>query len=96
MSTYHKVYERKSFMILEGKSEYIVINKNKPFENGHTHLKNYHTAVWLINLASHNTVPKHISDYLLESLIRISKDRHYIDKLNSMRKQVKKHKGASR
>lgn len=90
MSMYHKVYERKSFIILEGKSEYIVINKNKPFDNGHTHLKNYHTAVWLINLASHNTVPKHISSYLLESLIRISKDKQYIKKLKLIQKQDKR------
>lgn len=51
---------------------------NKEFEEGHTHINNFHTAKFIVDLAIHKSVPrKKISPYLLESLIRISDDNGY-------------------
>ena len=80
----NKIYERGKFIILEGTDHYIVINKTKEFKEGHTHITNYNTAVWLIKLSEHKSIPHNISLYLLESLIRINSDTEYIRKLKEL------------
>lgn len=80
----NKIYEKGQFIILEGDTQYILFNKHKGFDNGHTHLKNYKTALWLIKLAEHRSMPHHISLYLLESLIRVSEDEIYVRHLKEL------------
>lgn len=82
-----RVYKIKNFDIYSNKNgAFIVYNTNKPFEKGHTHINNYHTAKYIANLAVHQSLPKkNISKYLIQSLIRISSDKNYIKKLNMMR-----------
>ena len=80
----NKIYEKGQFIILEGDSQYILMNKHKEFSEGHTHLKNYKTALWLIKLAEHRSIPHHISLYLLESLIRVSEDEVYVRHLREL------------
>lgn len=64
---------------------FIIHNTHKPFKDGHTHLNNYDTARYLIKLAYHHTVPKKLSIYLIDSLIRISTDNDYIKKLDMLK-----------
>ena len=67
-------------------NEFIIHNIKKDFKNGHTHIKNFHTAKFLIDLAVHNTIPnKSLNKYLYESLIRISTDPCYIKKLKALK-----------
>ncbi len=82
-----RVYKIKNFDIYSNKNgAFIVYNTNKSFEQGHTHINNYHTAKYIANLAVHHSLPKkNISKYLIQSLIRISSDKNYIKKLNMMR-----------
>lgn len=80
----NKIYERGDFIILEGSDHYILYNKCKEFEDGHTHLDNYNTATWLIRLVEHRSIPHHISSYLLESLIRVSENTEYIRHLKEL------------
>ena len=80
----NKIYEKGQFIILDGDSQYILMNKHKGFDIGHTHLKNYKTALWLIKLAEHRSIPHHISLYLLESLIRVSEDEIYVRHLKEL------------
>lgn len=89
----NKIYERGKFIILEGVDHYVVINKTKEFQNGHTHITNYNTALWLIKLSEHKSMPHNISLYLLESLIRINSDKEYVRKLKELQeaKQNKSH-----
>lgn len=82
----HKIYEHGKFIILEGIDHYIVVNKTKQFKNGHTHINNYKTALWLIKLSEHQSIPYDIPLYLLESLIRINSDEKYLDKLRGLQK----------
>lgn len=80
----NKIYEHGRFIILEGTDQYIVVNKTKEFKEGHTHISNYNTALWLIKLSEHMSMPHSISLYLLESLIRINTDEVYIRKLKEL------------
>ena len=82
----YKIYEHGKFIILEETDHYIVVNKTKKFKNGHTHINNYKTALWLIKLSEHKSVPYNIPLYFLESLIRISSDEKYLDKLKRLQK----------
>lgn len=78
----NEVYQKKNFSIIKiDRSGYIVINKNKDFEEGHTHLKSFKTAKMIVDLALNKLIPNHLSQYLLISLIRISEDLEYINKL---------------
>ena len=75
-----QVYSNREYKIYEvGKNNYIVHNSHKPFQEGHTHIHNFSTAKYLTKLATHKLIPDHLSEYLLVSLIRISKDNKYIE-----------------
>lgn len=91
-----KVYEDKQFIIFGGcNDEYILMNKRKRFKDGHTHLHNFKTAKWLADLYRHRRLPRNLhSSYLLESLMRISSDPVYTDKVKSLM-EVRKRKSKS-
>lgn len=78
-----RVFRRKQFSIYSDKAGHFVIhNMNKEFNEGHTHINNFNTAKFLINLAIHKSIPrKELNTYLYKSLIRISTDSSYIFKL---------------
>ena len=67
---------------------YIIHNTKKPFHEGHTHINNFNTAVYLINLALHKSVPNRNLKYFIHSLIRISTDKEYINKLMDKSKTI--------
>lgn len=75
-----QVYSNREYKIYEvGKNNYIVHNSHKPFQEGHTHIHKFSTAKYLTKLAIHKLIPDHLSEYLLVSLIRLSKDTKYIE-----------------
>lgn len=86
-----RIYRKENFNIYsDHNGSYIIHNTKKEFSSGHTHLNNYHTAKFIIDLAIHKTLPvKNISDYLIDSLIRISTDYRYIEKLKYRKKKVR-------
>lgn len=75
----------------DSNGSYIVHNTHKDFSNGHTHLKNYDTAKYIIYLALYKRLPKknHLSKYLVDSVIRISDDKVYIQKMKQFKKSMK-------
>lgn len=76
------IYRRKNYNIYKmGKNNFIVYNTNKKFEEGHTHINNYNTAKTVISMSLNNTIPDHLSKYLIESIIRISTNKDYIEQL---------------
>lgn len=85
-----QIYRKKNFVIYSCCTKnpaYIVHNKHKNFENGHTHINNYKTAKFIIDMAYNRSIPKkHISDYLIESIIRISEHKSYIESLERLKK----------
>lgn len=88
-----RVYADKKFLIWStDDNEYILVNKFKPFKNGHTHLRNFKTAKWLIELYNQKRIPRDLhGDYLLKSLVRISDDPIYTKKVESLI-EIKKNK----
>lgn len=85
MSNYtHKVYENSTFIILQSKSCYILINKKKPFKKGHSHINSFDTCKWLMRLSRKREIPNKISPYLLQSLKRISDDKEYLKELDKL------------
>lgn len=76
---------------------YIVHNTRKKFHEGHTHINNFNTAKYIAYLVLYKRIPKnkHLSLYLIESIIRVSDDNNYINKIkeiqeNELRKKSKK------
>ena len=83
-----RVYKQRYFNLYSNfDNGFIIHNTRKPFEKGHTHLNNYDTSRYIIKLAYHHTVPKHLSIYLIDSLIRISNDEGYIHQLNELKQK---------
>ena len=83
-----RVYKMKNYNIYSDMDgSYIVHNTNKPFENGHTHINNFDTAKYVLYLSLYRRLPKnnHLSIYLCDSIIRISDDKKYIDKMKSFK-----------
>ena len=81
---YNKIYERKEFMIFKVKNGYIVYNAKKSFQEGHTHLKHFEAAKTAIDLVIRKKIPRSTHSYYLTSLIRISEDDSYIDKIKEL------------
>ena len=87
------IYKKKNFKIYDcGKNEYIIHNTSLDFKDHHTHVKNFNTCKFLIDLCIHKTVPNHLSDYLIISLMRLSSDSNYKFKLESLLNNEKRGK----
>lgn len=85
MSGDNVVYSKGGYKILSVGSDYIAVNSEKgAFKEAHTHLKNFKQAMYVINMVSHKRVPRHLSDYLLVSLIRISNDESYREMIEEL------------
>lgn len=88
----NRIYRKANYNIYAfSDGGYIVHNMNLPFEKGHTHIRNYHTAKFLIDLSYHRSIPnKRLNKYLLESLIRISDSKEYKNKIYRILSKTKK------
>lgn len=86
------VYIKNNFIITKVENGYIVINTSKEFKKGHTHLKSFKASKTAIDLVLNKKIPKSTNFYYLESLIRLSDNEAYIEKINSLM-QVRKQKG---
>ncbi|AAK80733.1 hypothetical protein BJV85_001104 [Clostridium acetobutylicum] len=75
----NQIYKRNKYVIVPVCNDYLVINTNKVFKKGHTHVKKINTAKMLINFAIFKEIPK--NPYFIGNLIRISDDESYIEKL---------------
>lgn len=80
----NQIYSKKGFIVFRVGDGFIVHNTSKAFEEGHTHIMNYNTAKHIIDLVSHKSIPHHLSRYLLTSLVRLSDDEEYRNKVNSL------------
>ncbi len=80
----NRIYRKGDYVILAVGHEYIVVNREKIFKEGHTHVQSFSQAQYLIRMASAKKVPNHLSAYLLVSLIRISDDESYKAQIQSL------------
>lgn len=80
----HKVQEDKEYIILacNNKQGYIVYNRHKIWEEGHTHIRTLKQAKDLIVCAKHHKIPRNVNKYFLVSLSRISNDNEFTELIN--------------
>lgn len=78
------MYKKKNFYVYGYKDKYIIHNTKKEFSKGHTHIKNFKTAKFLIDLSIHKSIPKHHNRYFLISLLRLSDDEEYSKRLSKL------------
>ncbi len=78
------VYRKKEFIILSVSNGFIVHNKRKRFEEGHTHCSNFNYAKSIIDLSIRKKMPRKANRWLIQSLIRVSVDNKYIEELESL------------
>lgn len=90
-----QVYQEKNFIVIRTKSSYVVINRNKDFEVGHTHLRSLSACKKVIHCARLRIVNGDMNRYMLTSVIRISEDGDYIRKIEDLI-EIKSHKGRKR
>jgi hypothetical protein len=93
----NQIFKQNEFIIVpfykKGRStEFMVVNTTKDFKNGHTHVKSYKMAKYLIFLANNHKINSGLRPYLLRSLARISSDNDYIKKVEDLM-IVKRSKG---
>ncbi|WP_242850549.1 hypothetical protein [Clostridium lundense] len=79
-----QIYQGLNFKIYKVGDEFIIHNTNKKFKNGHTHVHKYNTCMIMIKLINNKLLPKNHSKYFLESLIRISDDKEYIEMIKKI------------
>lgn len=87
-----KVYSRKEYIILAVKKGYVVYNRDKDFDEGHSHIYGFNVAKTVIDNCIRKKMPKTRNLYLLSSHIRISTDDKYINMIEELIK-VKRDKG---
>ena len=83
-----KIYQRKEYSIYKVSNGYIVHNTKKMFKEGHTHVNNYFKAKSIIDLAIRKKVPEKINKWEVESLIRITNDNAYRNRLRSLLEEL--------
>lgn len=88
---YNKVYEKKEYIIFKVKEGYVIYNAKKEFSKGHTHFKNFNASCTLIDIILKKKIPKSTNFYFLDSIIRLSTDESYIEKIEEYKetKQAK-------
>lgn len=84
------IYKKKNYKIYDAGRDYIIHNSNMSFSDHHTHINNFKTCKYLIDMSIHKSIPKHLSDYLIISLIKLASDKNYIDSLNQLLLKNKK------
>lgn len=72
------------FSITKKGDGYLVVNTDKPFKKGHTHVNRHDVAEILCKLAHRKQMPKSKSKWFIESLIRISDDIGYVNRLRRL------------
>ena len=78
------VYRKKNFNIYSAGSEFIIHNTRCELSQAHTHINNFKTAKYLVDLAIHRSIPHHLHHYFLVSLYRLSDDEEYTRKIKAL------------
>ncbi|MBU5669645.1 hypothetical protein KQI68_07300 [Peptoniphilus sp. MSJ-1] len=83
------VYKDKKYTVKKNRYGFILCNNHGDYDN-HGHFKRFNTCMLLIGLMESNVVPD--SEYLRQSVLRISIDEKYLNKVKTkMDKGTKKY-----
>lgn len=87
-----QVYQEGKFKVYRAGNNYIVHNSRHLFNESHTHVRTLNTAKRIIYCTGHKIIPKTFPEYLLYSLIRVSDDPSYCDRVEELI-EVRRQKG---
>lgn len=77
------IYTKKQFDVYKSDDGYVIHNREmKDF--AHSHLDNYKTCLYLIDLSLSKKLPQHLPRYLIVSLLRINSDEKYVRKIQEL------------
>ena len=76
-----KIFQRKEYSIYRCDYGYVIHNTNKEFKNGHTHVNNFYKAKILVIMAIKREIDDKLSKRDIQSLIRLTNDNRYRNKL---------------
>ena len=76
-----KVFQRKEYSIYRAGDGFVVHNTNKDFKIGHTHVSNFYKAKILVIMAIKREIDDKLSKRDIQSLIRLTNDNRYRNKL---------------
>lgn len=79
----NQIYKRNEYLVIAVGNGFLIININKVFKIGHTHVKSLKICKLLISLAIKKELPQNIS--FVDNLMRISVDRSYIKELTKFK-----------
>lgn len=88
-----QVYQKENYKIYKVKNGFIVHNSIYKLSDKHTHIKSFKQAKDIISFVISEKIPKRVSFYYLQSLIRFSDNEKYINgikKILSVRKRKTK------
>lgn len=107
MRKLNQIYKKDEYVVMPVDSGFLIININKIFKTGHTHVKSLKVCKILISLAIKKELPKNMN--FVDNLVRISVDKKYIKDLIELKddnpisvmelmkaSSYKRHKGAMR
>lgn len=78
-----QIYKKENFIIIPVCNNYLIINTEKVFKEGHTHVRNIGVARLLIDLALEKRLPR--NPHFVDNLIRVSVDKNYIRELEEFK-----------
>ena len=76
----NQLYKKQHFIIIPVEKDFLIININKPFKSGHTHMWTFSIAKTAIDLILKKKLPR--SRKLAKRMIRVADDKKYIEKLS--------------
>lgn len=79
----NQIYKKNEYVVIPAGEGFIIININKVFKIGHTHVKSLKICKLLISLAINKELPKNIN--FVDNLTRISVDKEYIKELEELK-----------
>lgn len=80
-----RVFNRREFIVFKIGDNFLLVNTNKPFNSGHTHLKSFNSCISIIKLIEKKQLPKSKSRYFMESILRVCDDKIYCEKIRLLK-----------
>ena len=69
------------YAIIKAGDGFIVYNTSKHWDHGHSHISDFNLAISAIKLSVRKELPRNQSKYFIQSLVRLSNDKEYINRL---------------
>lgn len=79
----NQIYKKENYIVVPVSNNYLVININKVFKEGHTHVRSIGVARLLIDLAIEKRLPN--NPHFVDNLVRISVDEKYMKDLEEFK-----------